>query len=252
MVRARREGRKTQTRRVMNPQPPSDGGWYPSQEHRKAKHYCSAAHMRKGLPLDCAPYQVGDILYVKEAVRLWFPTDDGDQPLNGWHVRYREDGTEKITALGWDEGPEYNSPHDLGLDVEPTKWRSSRFMPRWAARTFLEVLDVRAQRVQEISEEDAIAEGFSAEPENVSTWWEGYRRDDKPDEWGNRRPCAGGNGNEPPPCWMVKARKCGCRHPAIPALGAFQRLWDSLQAKPERQWAANPWVWAYTFKETEE
>ncbi len=54
---------------------------------------------------------------------------------------------------------ETESPSD-----EPEKWRSSRHMPRWASRITLEVLDVRAERIQEITNEDARAEGVETDP----------------------------------------------------------------------------------------
>lgn len=87
------------------------------------------------------------------------------------------------------------------------RWRPSIYMPRWASRITLELTDVRVQRVQSISEEDARAEGAPALAEGV---------DD--------------------------AAAFGLRHTV-----GFARLWDSINLD-RAPWAANPWVWALTFK----
>jgi len=96
------------------------------------------------------------------------------------------------------------------------KLRSVLFMPRWACRLLLRVTAVRAQRVQEISEEDAIAEGIEHVP--------------------------------PGPCyWAGEMSGTGKVTYANPQY-AFSRLWNSINAKRGFGWDANPWVWAYTFE----
>jgi hypothetical protein len=160
MVNAILEGRKTQTRRVIKPQPdlqksfshqyPPDGprtsygwsGWYPSENHHGARHYATWEHLRKGLAADFCPYGIpGDRLWVRET---WTPdcvSEDAAKELGRAPVHYRADG----------EAPEY-----LNL-----KWRPSIFLPRKYSRITLEITDVRVQRLQEISEDDAQAEGRS-------------------------------------------------------------------------------------------
>lgn len=80
--------------------------------------------------IDYAPYQVGETVYIKEA---WCESYYGEP------ICYKLDGKESP------------GPKDF--------WRSPLFMPAWAARYFIQITDVRAQRVQEISYEDIIAEG---------------------------------------------------------------------------------------------
>lgn len=140
MARAILEGRKSVTRRVVKPQPVvGDGGcWYPEPPRKtahRARHYANDAHLRKGLARDFCPYGTpGDRLWVRET---WGKLDMGS-------VCYRADDEPAVPADG--------------------RWRPSIHMPRWASRITLEVTEVRVQRLQEISEEDAKAEGVEAVP----------------------------------------------------------------------------------------
>lgn len=149
MVRALLAGTKTQTRRVVTvpwykseralPYSPCwddvDGTLYGSDEYGKwfPATKCLATHGR-----------VGDRLWVREA---WRPVDENgiDVPPgivvdreSGCTIRYRAD-----------------------CDYDRGGWRPSIFMPRWASRITLELTDVRVERLQAISEADAMAEGCS-------------------------------------------------------------------------------------------
>jgi hypothetical protein len=97
-----------------------------------------------------------------------------------------------------------------------SKWQSPYFFPRKAARLFLEVKSIRLERLQEISEEDAKAEGAG-----ICTWFRPYKRDEGESICFN---------NE------VPTRKA-----------AFFNLWDSINAKRGYSWESNPWVWVYEF-----
>ncbi len=165
MVRAILEGRKTQTRRVMKPQPPDK--------------MLATEKSRTLLAAVAAPYKPGDILYVREK---WCNINKpGISPEYYYfaETKYAED-----------------------YDSTEWKWRPSIHMPRAAARLFLRVTDVRVERVQEIGELDAIAEGFQ----------EIYPGEE---------------------------------------INEFIKLWDTLNAKRGYGWAANPWVWVYTFERTD-
>lgn len=131
MVRAILDGRKTQTRRVINPQyaEKSDGTREPLDKYAA-----------DGILAECGKYVRGDILWVRES----------------FCPRYFDDGR-----------PAYKADYDGGRigDVVPEpKWKPSIHMPRTAARLFLRVTDVRAERVQDISYDDGAiwAEGIPA------------------------------------------------------------------------------------------
>lgn len=148
MVRAILDGRKTCTRRVIKPQ-------WEECPHCKYVHneyiydklaqnvYCA----RCGYPLvpeRRAPYQPGDILYVRETWCGWY------LPLVGMHYRYRAtepDGNKRPTS------PEYD------CDVEKISWHPSIHMPKEAARIWLKVKNVRVERLQDITAEQVVKEG---------------------------------------------------------------------------------------------
>ena len=184
MVRALIEGRKTQTRRVLKPQPELIDEDRVRCVEYKGQVYSGNTRV---------PYAPGDRLWVKEAV-TW---------VSAWGWRYRADN---------DDLSEKRQQGEVG------RWRSPIFMPRWASRLTLTVTDVRVQRVQDISEEDAVAEGI--EPyAGIDPDCGGYRDYSSP---------SGGY-------WL---------HPRV----SFGTLWNTLHGPtPNAAWHANPWVAAYTF-----
>jgi hypothetical protein len=193
MVRAILDGRKTQTRRPMKRQPdgqpvrdPSDGKWY----------------VDGGQWISPPVAEVGDVLWVRETLRE-------NAVTSAW--RYEADGAPielpaadpRVTAmLSW-------AHHKEGSVCV------SIHMPRWAARIFLRVADVRAQRIQDISEEDAVAEGI----ERDGKWFLGSDHKIK-----------------------------GTPKVFATAHAAFVDLWHSVYGRAS--WDANPWVWALTFERT--
>ena len=164
------DGRKTQTRRIINPQP-IDAQVYRWKGEKlydgEARVLCWKQHVLGPIGWDgfqnridlwdggqnridlahLCPYgQPGDLLYVKEA---WAQRLDMDH-LNG--TQLYDSGVRK--AWYWADGP--GRCFNTGCAGAAGRYRHARFMPRWASRTTLELTDVRVQRVQEISEEDAI------------------------------------------------------------------------------------------------
>lgn len=155
MVRSIKLDLKWQTRRVVKPQPTCGEPYY--------EKYCS---LHGALPVPCPYGKPGDRLWVREtwqqvirrrvtSEEAWWPGRQewpgiGSRPhspskLNAEHhvIIYRADG---------------EMPGGF-----PERWRPSIFMPRWASRFTLEITEVRVQRLHEISEEDAIAEGCGPE-----------------------------------------------------------------------------------------
>lgn len=179
-VRAILAGTKTQTRRVIKSvQPREDGRWPAGRD-----------------PLEDAPFRPGTLLWVRETWRLTasIPVSAQRQAIKdgfclpGW-LAWRADDP----AGNW-------------------CWRSPIFMPRWASRITLEVTGVRVERVQEISEEDAWAEGVL------------------------------------PPTWETDGLCFSRDHQHIDARPAFACLWDSINAKRGYSWESNPFCWAITFR----
>lgn len=144
MVRAILEGRKTQTRRVVKPQPTIEVdqrmhwngiGW--SVHHNRI-----ISDMRRGCPYG----DVGDRLWVRET--LYAPNEE-------W--LYRADDS-PVQVSKRDETAMLVWTHHKDQRICPTI-----HMPRWASRILLEITEVRVERVQSISAEDCIAEGLSSQ-----------------------------------------------------------------------------------------
>ncbi|HCC35332.1 MAG TPA: hypothetical protein DEQ02_06735 [Ruminococcaceae bacterium] len=198
---------KTQTRRVINPQPKSTPEFV-ANRYTWVHRYTSYALMDdESVKRECAkvaPYQVGDILWVREP---WFckpclPDCAGRE--NEDECPFKRAGE---NCFGYKA--QY-SDGSRGIDV---KWRPSIHMPRSAARLFLQVTDVRAERVQDITPQDAFAEGCdgrgSAPHDGASSDWQKE--------------------------YDFSVEK-------------FQTLWDALNAKRGFGWDTNPWVWVYSFE----
>jgi hypothetical protein len=183
MVKAILEGRKTQTRRVIKPQPkfvPSSecGSGKDQWEYHPVYWYAEDGPGR--LMNRCCPYgQVGDKLWVRETFHA---TDIGHK------VHYKVN------------------------DNNPTwmKWTPSIHMPRWASRITLEITEIRLERLQEITEEDAEAEGIRVIDNTLEKIY------------------------SPP------------NYPDIHR-DIFIGLWDSINGK-KHPWSSNPWVWVISFK----
>ena len=136
MIKAIVEGRKTVTRRVMQNQPVE-----------MDKVYYKA--FRKDYGCRVPRYQIGEVVYIKEAHR--YIQNDGDPYDFG--IQYKLDSQVKWWR---DNGNLMDYPID-------EKWRSPLFLKELFARHFIKITDVRAERLREISEEDAIASGISPE-----------------------------------------------------------------------------------------
>lgn len=153
MAQACAEYRKTQTRRVVLPQPPPEHGRIDECRWR------------------CPYGQAGDLLYVRECWAMESNRDDHyeapEHPFGP--VRWHND-----PESGWFfECPRYRAAEPdmiLGDDEDGMRWRPSIYMPRWAARTWLRITGVRVERVQAISEADANAEGFTHREHFIRTW----------------------------------------------------------------------------------
>ncbi|MHC4121982.1 MAG: hypothetical protein ACYSSI_00280 [Planctomycetota bacterium] len=209
MVRAILDGKKTQTRRVIKPQPVTKDEKYqdPPEIISDGTLYYSSLYLN----IKCPYGKVGDRLWVRETfqpilakgIEIYDYEKYDYKTGKGYEINY----VATNGAIEWIDGDDNISQ----------KCFPSIHMPKWATRIWLEITNIRVERVQDISEEDAKAEGV--EPEKVRC-----------------RDLAGivYGGNQWRDFWLYKA--------------GFKTLWDSLNAKRGYSWESNPWVWVIEFK----
>jgi hypothetical protein len=215
MVRAILDGSKTQTRRIMKPQPePCEhrgGHSWPSNNHQSMLHIEDEMQKWTGLAGDACPYgDIGERIWVRETFCKVDYSGYGD-PAEVW-VDYR--ATPKYKAshpAGWD-----NDPHN----EDALKWKPSIHMPRWASRINLEITAVRVERLNDISEADACAEGIECEPCDQTVCFKNYMAEYWIPAWGDTIDTA--------------------------AILSFESLWESINGAGS--WQENPWVWVIEFK----
>lgn len=148
MILALLAGRKTQTRRILKPQPKCVPGEAPSFEWGRFSGLYPDDWFGYGNEIDAAlPFAVGDRLWVRERWRRMWVTAGG--MIGGPGVLYPADGR----AIA------YVHP-ECQWQVWDQADRSPRHMPRWASRITLLITGVRVERLQSISPADAIAEGI--------------------------------------------------------------------------------------------
>lgn len=236
MVRAILDGRKTQTRRVVKPK--HEGGvitslnpdGLPIESWGGGKGFAAV-----GMEVRESPYgKPGDQLWVRETFATSGEKDSGGSPTR--RVAYQADGW---AGYVYAPQPPHRHGHILksecptsdeigecfGLGRYGGKWRPSIHLPRWASRIQLEVTGVRVERLQDITPDDAWAEGIWHASEE-------FRR-----------------------------QVCQMRDSAESLrqlrLETFQELWNSINGKPrddgeDISWSANPWVWVVEFKQLAE
>lgn len=147
MVRALRDGSKTQTRRVVKPQPDTahngEPYWFIGGYRVWGYRPAPAIPLRAGgNPLPCPYGQRSDRLWVRESFAHMYR--DNAQP--------EKRAPEDVTYMADNLTPD---PYVYG------SWKPSIHMPRWASRITLEITSVRVERLQDISEADAKAEGVA-------------------------------------------------------------------------------------------
>jgi hypothetical protein len=195
MVRAIIAGKKTQTRRIVKPQP-GFPAWNP-------------------FPMPCKYGMTGDTLWVRETFAI--ESNRGIE-LEETYAPPFNDGR-PIVRVNNPDGRYWQQCHYRATDPQPSlwypnkddpycKWSPSIFMPRWASRITLQITDVRIECLQDISEEDAKAEGVERGHLKTIT---------------GELLLHGGN------------YVCG-----------FTNLWNEIQGKDA--WAENPWVWVIEFR----
>jgi hypothetical protein len=225
MIRAIMDGKKSVTRRVVKQQPDNehfaDGcpytktGW---ALWKKGNLPGTIPHDGcTCTPVSC-PYQPGDILWVQETWKV----DSVDDANHEMIIVL------KAAAAGYMNTAvicKFTEERYLKFRkfYQKPGWQSPYFMPREAARLFLLVEDVRVERLQEIGEADARAEG-------IKSYWAEPHRDDAP--------------------FIGAAKEIGADL-CFTRREAFQQLWDYINAKRDYPWVSNPYVWVISFERTE-
>lgn len=221
MVRANLDGRKTCTRRLVKPQP-DEKHTYPlgfvtdSTEKKEVGCFGFGIDEYGGsIKYVKPPYQPEDILYVRET---W------NKGLERYMYRADYSDTEKF--------------YQGGKEIE-MKWYPSIHMPKEAARIWLKCTDVRVERLQEITESGAKAEGIRGYTKDgnlykyavTDDWWIDYHNKHKEIVTGT--------------WWQDMPRT---------AKDAFSYLWNSTIKKSDLDlygWNANPWVWTIEYERCE-
>jgi hypothetical protein len=212
MVRAVLAGTKTQTRRVVKPQPPYECSrivvehFHPTVidrygDEQPGREVFGATTTDGEWGLRCPYGAPGDRLWVREAWRTEREFD-----------RLPPRDLSPASPVQYEAGP--------FAEVLDGKLRPGMFMPRWASRITLEVTGVRVEHLQDISEADAIAEGIV--PHRKGGWW-----------W------------EQPPGGIAGSNHFGAKT----ARDAYSALCESLNGPGS--WAANPWLWVVELRRLE-
>jgi len=224
MVRAILDGRKTETRRIVKlPHANPLGEWSPTTIGGETGGRTAAGevlplqgaiwHNRTGDCLTC-PYGVpGDRLWVREThMRVPHPAEVGltrEMLPHTWDQACAIAGTYLYRA---DPGSE--------LAADGMRWTPSIHMPRAASRITLEVTGVRVERLQDISEAGALAEGINRiHHGDGAYYYSAFRDEHHPKNW---------------------------NHPE----DAFRELWEQINGAGS--WDANPWVWVVEFRRIEQ
>lgn len=186
MVKAILEGRKTQTRRVIKPQPTDDATWAKHGSKHSATFYRDIPVMLACLATESPYGQIGDVLWVRET---WQAQEGGGK---WWH-----EVKEHRELYNWC----WTNPVMPSFDATPPRWLPGRFMPRAACRLRLEIVNIRAERVRNITPMECIKEGIARsiadavfiradeEKEKFHTLWDsinakrGYGWDTNPYVW---------------------------------------------------------------------
>ena len=210
MVRALVAGRKTQTRRIVQ-WPPWAGDLQASA--RAINETGGIALFKDGLPRKtfACPYGApGDVLYVRET---WAPTDPGAKVL--WSA---PDAEKRVPG-----GVVYKADVPEGLlPLTGRRWHPAIHMPKAHARIRLKLTGVSVERLQAITEADALAEGVSCVPFIPA---DGF-----------------------PICDGFMAGPDDGKSPLEPkAVVAYKHLWDDINGD-RAPWDSKPWVWVLVFE----
>lgn len=220
MVRALLDGRKSQTRRILKPQPSSACAGF--QKVFAEPPYFEAMDAA-GRPLESAfPSSPGCVtpypsVRFAKGMRLWV--------RETWQTIALDPSTTLCAYRANCDGDRFTYADDGSVEIiQIRKWRPAIFMPRLMSRLTLTVTDVRVQRLQEIRDDDAKAEG-AREHLDIPVATRGPYG--KPNRWSMENSPASTDHCLSSPRW------------------AFANYWEKLNG--EASWNANPWIIAVSF-----
>ena len=203
MVRAILKGQKTQTRRVIK-----NTGTYAIEDHHGV---IAAKRERAALATQCRFGNPGDRLWVRETWQG--PLLDSEEH----EAQFHDDGPEAFQKPGFCAYRATDNLDAIDADGKEIGWRPSIHMPRWASRINLEITGVRVERLNDISEEDAKAEG--ADCLVVTDKFTEQQR---------------------------ALLDLPLQEQANPYRNGYALLWCAING--DGAWDANPWVWVVEFK----
>ncbi len=210
MVQALLDGSKTQTRRIVKQQPDSSQKVGISNgdtiDGNTLLQLVYSNDDMSGIDFIFPKYKVGDVFWVRETFQITDFLHPSDENY-GYIYKASENGK------------------DWQNNYENWKWKPSLFMPKTACRIFLKIKSIRVERLQEISEQDAISEGIiEILPQMYSQYreWKNYINPDNPHGY-----------------------KSDYNNP----INSFKSLWQSINGKDS--WNVNPFVWVYEFEQIE-
>lgn len=205
MIRAIQDGRKHQTRRLIKVNSKNrwllENGWADSYILNPDNYL-----------IESCPIKVGDRIWVRETwAEPYYHSTNSECETPVYRANCDEDDSGERD--GWWERDRGGAVHDRFIRGK-IKWKPSIFMPRWASRYSAIVTDVQPQRLESISEDDAIAEGLPKDDQGFY-----FTHTTKPkNTYYNKSPRS-----------------------------IFWLLWDSINGK-KATWASNPFVWRYTLE----
>lgn len=218
MVRANLDGRKACTRRLVK--------FLPGENPQWTEYIKDGLMLYNGKNEPCirkAPYQPGDILYVRETWQYLYELDGNEQII---------EGTGKYYYAATDTIPFDTYVDASGVTHERVPWKPSIHMPKEAARIWLKVTDVRVERLQEIDEDGVWDEGFRFKP-----------------------PCLTRVSADGHTCDLDGPCTSSIKYCDMTMGELFGReLWNSTIKKSDLNrygWDANPWVWIIEFERCE-
>lgn len=227
MVIATLDDRKLQTRRIVKPQPPVIFDEIkPIITNAGVISWCFQNSKDADFHgyFKCPYGQVGDRLYVRETWAVCSKHATGcPQTLLMFEYTHFSLSFPDCIQPGYEIV--YKAYNSGKYSEDATHWRPSMHMPKWASRIWLEVTNIRVERVRDITNEDAKSEGVQSVTRFGHCGWEVYRDVSKAE---------------------LSRIRCGSAFDK--PRGSFASLWDSIYKKRGFDWEVNPWVWVIEFK----